>query len=353
MPSDLNTVPVWVLLGAKHGDNQQLLAIAEAMDRPYRVIPLHFNRAARFPPLVLGTGRLSWRTECSLQPPWPQAVLAAGRKSVPAARWIRKQSGGFTRLIHINRPWAPLAWFDLIVTTPQYAVPSRANVLNNLMPFVLPAPRESAAASLAERSANMPRPWTVVLVGGNSRPYVLNETSARLLAQKVNEQVLEIGGSAWVLGGPRTQDTAMTIIESTLCVPAHVSRWGHGENLYRSLLREADRLIVTADSASMLTEALLSGRTVVPFTLPAQPHWKWRLTSAWRSLAERQPDSLLARAYERTVDLGLLSAVRDIGQLQRALADAGMFDTNGRAQEVAARERRATLSRITQTLASG
>jgi len=350
MSSELNTVPIWVLLGAKHGDNQQLLAIAEAMNRPYRVIPLQFNRAARLPPLVLGTGRLSWRTECALHPPWPQAVLAAGRKSVPAARWIRKQSQGRTRLIHVNRPWAPLAWFDLIVTTPQYAVPSRANVLTNLMPFVVPAPRESATTSLADQTTRMPRPWTVVLVGGNSRPYVLNEASARLLAQAVNEQVRETGGSAWVLGGPRTADSAMTIIEANLCAPAHVSRWGQGENLYPTLLREADRFIVTADSASMLTEALLSGHTVTPFTLPAHPHWKWRLASVWRAAAERKPASAMARLYGWAVDVGLLSAVRDIGHLQRALADAGMFGAEGRPQEVAARERHATLARIAQTI---
>ena len=350
MSSELNALPVWVLLGAKHGDNQQLLAIAEAMNQPYRVIPLQFNRAARFPPLLLGTGRLSWRTECALEPPWPQAVLAAGRKSVPAARWIRKQSQGRTRLIHVNRPCAPLAWFDLIVTTPQYAVPSRSNVLNNLMPFVLPAPREYTAASLADQTARMPRPWTVVLVGGNSRPYVLNEASARLLAQTVNEQVRETGGSAWVLGGPRTKDSAMAIIEATLCSPAHVSRWGQGENLYHTLLREGDRFIVTADSASMLTEALLSGHTVTPFTLPAQPHWKWRLASFWRAAAERKPASAMARIYEWSVDVGLLSAVRDIGHLQRALADAGMFGADGRPQEVSARERHATLARIAQTI---
>lgn len=351
MPPELNPVPVWVLLGAKHGDNQQLLAIAEAMNQPYRAIPLQFNRASRFPPLLLGTSRLSWRSESALQPPWPQVVLAAGRKSVPAARWIRQQSGGQTRLIHVNRPWAPLAWFDLIITTPQYAVPRRPNVLTNLMPFVTSLADDATAASLAERAAQMPRPWTAVLVGGKSRPYVLDEASAHLLAQTVNEQLRASGGSAWVLGSPRTQDTVMNVLESSLCGPTHVSRWGQGENLYRALLREADRFIVTTDSASMLTEALLSGRAVTPFKLPAHPNWKWRLASVWRAAAERQPGSTTAWLYERAVDLGLLSAVRDVGHLQRALAEAGLFNAEGRAQEVAASERHATLSRIAQTIA--
>lgn len=353
MPSELNTVPIWVLLGARHGDNQQLLAIAEAMNLPYRAIPLYFNWATCLPPLLLGASRLSWRAECALQPPWPQAVLAAGRKSVPAARWIRRQSGGRTRLIHVNRPWAPLAWFDLIVTTPQYAVPRRPNVLTNLMPFVQPAGHDASSVSLADRAANMPRPWTAVLVGGKSHPYELDEASARQLAQTVNDQLRASGGSAWVLGSPRTQAGVLDILEAALRGPTHVSRWGQGENLYRTLLHEADRFIVTTDSASMLTEALLSGRAVTPFKLPAHPQWTWRLASAWRAAAERQPASVTARVYEQAVDLGLLSAVRDVGRLQHALAEAGLFDAEGRAQEVAARERRATLSRIAQTLAGG
>lgn len=192
----------------------------------------------------------------------------------------------------------------------------------------------------------------MVLVGGKSRPYVLNKNSAGVLAQTVNQQVSAAGGSAWVLGGPRTTAMAMAIIEAGLDVPAHVSRWGDGENLYPTLLGAADRFIVTADSASMLTEALLSGRPVTPFKLPAQPHWKWRLASVWRSAAERAPGSLTARSFEWAVDLGLLSAVRDIERLHRALAAAGMFAAHGRPQEVAARERQATLARIAQTIAS-
>lgn len=158
MPSDTSHAAIWVLLGEKHGDNQQLLAIAQSLNRPFRVIPLHFNRAARVVPLLLGTSRLSWRSDTELRAPWPQMVLAAGRKSVPAARWIRRHSGGSTRLIHINRPWAPLAWFDLIVTTPQYAVSGRPNVLTNLMPFVLPATEGASVASLADLALHMPRP---------------------------------------------------------------------------------------------------------------------------------------------------------------------------------------------------
>jgi hypothetical protein len=195
---------LWVLLGNRHGDNRQLQAIADALGRPYRTVQLRFGRGARLAPARWFAHRLTWRTEPALSPPWPRAVLASGRKSVPAALWIRRASGGRTRLIHVNRPWAPLAWFDLVVTTPQYALPERDNVLTNLLPFVPAVAPAPLPASLVERAAALPRPWTAVLVGGNSRPFVLDEATATRLAAVVDAERKAVGGSAWVLDSPRT-----------------------------------------------------------------------------------------------------------------------------------------------------
>ena len=71
--------------------------------------------------------------------PWPDIVLDCGKRSVPVARWIKKQSGGRTRLVHLGRPWGAFDWFDLIVTTPQYRVPPRANVQVNAVPMNRPS----------------------------------------------------------------------------------------------------------------------------------------------------------------------------------------------------------------------
>ena len=342
---------IWVLLGSRHGDNQQLLAIAQALGMPYRAIQLQFNAASKLGPSLLGATRLSWsnRSAAPLRAPWPRVVLAAGRRSVPAARWIQRQSGGRTRLVHVNRPWAPLTWFDLVVSTPQYVLPHRDNVLVNRMPFMaseLPCAGAAMPASLRQHEAAMPRPWTLVMVGGNSRPYVLDDSAAAGLAHRVNEEVRSSGGSAWVLGSPRTPASAMDRIERALAVPSQVVRWGRAENPYPALRQTAERFIVTMDSASMLSEALLSGRPVRPFPLPARPDWRWRLATGWRAAAERAPASLLARSFEALHELGWLSSVRDIGLLVRALEAAHVFDGQGRAPELARQERQATVARI-------
>jgi len=342
----VNDATLWVLLGNRHGDNRQLLAIAEALDRPYRAVQLRFNRGAGLPMARWGAHRLTWASGTALGPPWPRAVLAAGGRSVPAALWIRRESGGQTRLIHVNRPWAPLAWFDLVVTTPQYGLPERANVLTNLLPFVPPPESVPLPASYDAVAATLPRPWTAVLVGGNSRPFVFDDATAARLAATVNAEVRAVGGSAWVIDSPRTPASTMETLARALEVPAQVVRWGRDANCYAALLGLADRFIVTADSASMLTEALLSGRPVTPFALPAQADWRWRLGAAWRAAAERAPHSLTRRALDAAVGRGLLVSVRDLGRLQRALREAELFGGAGRPLEWADRERRQTVARI-------
>ena len=38
-----------------------------------------------------------------LQRPWPDLVIATGRRTAPIASWIRKQSGGLTRTVQMGR----------------------------------------------------------------------------------------------------------------------------------------------------------------------------------------------------------------------------------------------------------
>ena len=101
---------VWLLLGAKAGDNDQLEAIAAALEelRPVTVARrvLRFHRGELLVTLLQTPSLLglvpSART--GIEPPWPQLVLTAGRRNEPVARWIQRRSGGRTRLVHVGRP---------------------------------------------------------------------------------------------------------------------------------------------------------------------------------------------------------------------------------------------------------
>src|SRR5690606_33925339 len=118
-----------------------------------------------------------------LAPPWPDLLITAGMRNEPVARWVRRQSGGRTRLVHLGRPWADPRDFDLVITTPQYRLPQRPNVLHNDLPLhrVRPGRLAEAVARWGPALAHLPAPRIAVIVGGSSGPYTLGARAARRL----------------------------------------------------------------------------------------------------------------------------------------------------------------------------
>ncbi len=133
-----------------------------------------------------------------LEPPWPDLVISSGVRNEPVCRWIRAQSGGRTRYVHVGRPWGPLASFDLVITTPQYRVPAHPNVLNNMLTLhsVTPQRLASARDQWAAAFAHLPRPRIAVIVGGDSGPFTLGPKAASRLARQASTLARQSGGLA-------------------------------------------------------------------------------------------------------------------------------------------------------------
>ena len=154
-------------------------------------------------------------------------MLLAHQSNEMVARWIRRQSGGRTRLVLLGRPWAPVESFDLVVTTPQYELPEAANVLHNLLPLHgVTAERLADAAERWEpRLAHLPRPFVTVLVGGSSGPYVFDEQAAARLGREASELARSLGGSVLVSTSARTKPAAVDALFAAIDAPACLHRW--------------------------------------------------------------------------------------------------------------------------------
>ena len=197
-------------------------------------------------------------------------MLSAGRRNEPIARWIKRQAPS-TRIVHVGRPWSSLDCFDLIVTTPQYRLPVRPNILHNETPLHRVTKERLAreAARWQERLRHLPRPFTAVVVGGSSGPYSFDHRAAERLARDASALAAKSGGSLLMTTSARTPLATLETLEQNITVPAHLFRWtkGANDNPYFAFLGLADTIVVTGDSMSMLAEACATRKPVYIFDL--------------------------------------------------------------------------------------
>ena len=251
-------------------------ALADALGWPYQVKQLRHNKLNTLPTILLraSTITVDKKKSDALSPPWPDVVIAASRRASPVALWIRKQSGGRTRLVHLLHTQAPLHWFDLVLTIPQYRLPVRDNVVHlaGALNRIDMARIRDAAAKWQPRLQHLPRPWTALLVGGSSSSYLLDSGRAAELGRAASAAARQRGGSLLVTTSPRTPADATRALVDAIDAPStFVYEWKPNDadnNPYHGFLALADHFIVTVDSASLLVEAAQTGRDVAVFEWP-------------------------------------------------------------------------------------
>ena len=267
---------VWLLEPYRAGEQQQVLALAEALGWPFECRRLHYHRLrGAATNLGRGTGLsgIDLRRSDALAAPWPDLLITAGMRNEPVARWVRMRSGGRTRLVHLGRPWADPAHFELVITTPQYRLPQRPNVLHNDLPLhrIQGTRLADAAARWLPSLAALPAPRIAVIVGGNSGPYTLGARAARRLLDEAAALARNARGSLLISTSPRTPAAALAQLQRDCGVPVQLYRWRPEDpaNPYFGYLALADALVVTADSISMLAEAGATGKPLYLFDLGA------------------------------------------------------------------------------------
>jgi mitochondrial fission protein ELM1 len=313
----------WMLTGDKAGDNAQMRVLAKAAGLAPIEIPLEFNGLYRLSNWRLGatTRTLTDGSRQKLQPPWPDIVLSSGRRSVPVARWIKRQSGGRTKLVHVGRPWGRAAWFDLVIAMPQYDLPERHNVFQARMPFNAHSPQALAAAAdrWRERLNVYPRPWIGVLVGGKSAPFVLDAKIAGEIGKAVSKRARDRAGSVLVVTSRRTGPDATEALFGAIEDPALRYNWRKDDpdSPYLAILALSDEFVVSGDSASMLAEAVRSGRPVSIACLPIKRGRRRRRVDIARKILPR-------RIFDLLVDWGLITSTRHMNLLHRRLVAEGL-----------------------------
>ena len=256
---------VWALLGPHRGDNNQILALVEALGLPFEEKRLDYNQLRRLQPWVLGASFASVEERCRklIEGEPPDLTISTGHRSVPVVRELRRRSGGRTKSVHLGYPRISPKHFDLVVTTPEYPVPEAPNVLR--IPFAL-TPHGAREVDQADRDLLQayPRPRRLLLLGG---PTLYWELPANRIARTVSKLARAAGwegGSVLAVGSPRTPPELLTAVRLTLessTVP-FLFEPGDGPPAYPALIEAADEIFVTADSVAMVADAVTTEKPV-------------------------------------------------------------------------------------------
>lgn len=209
------------------------------------------------------------RAQSPLSPPFPDFVIASGRRAVPYVRRIMRLSPKtFTAFMKDPRTGVDAAH---LIWVPEHDPLRGENVF-----VTLTSPHRCSEERLREARARaseiLPKlagEAVALLLGGNSVNHswpqgVISDFAARL--KKLIKTGEARGGLSFlVTPSRRTPPELLASVKEALAQTPHYIWDGTGENPYLAMLAAADHFIVTADSVNMVGETLVSGKPVHVF----------------------------------------------------------------------------------------
>lgn len=335
--NDISPSPrIWVIKGDRPGDNAQVETLVGALRLPVerhyvRVAPPWDKRKPRVRPTL---HHIDPARSDPLHPPWPDLVITVGRRLSMVALWVKKQSGGRTRIVLVGKPSGSTQPYELIVTSSEVQIPPASNVLRIALPLVSVDEEKVRGAREAwhEKLSVLARPLVAVLVGGPTNPFTFNRRVERDLIRLAAGIREKQGGTAYFSTSPRTPAHAIRALRAGLPEDTPFFHWRPDapDNPYHALLGTADGFIVTGDSVSMLVEVARLRRPLAIYPLPygALHRFDQLRRRGARWLYEPDTGSSLDgfRHGVRTAGkaLHLLPRTRDFTAIHQLLIDRGL-----------------------------
>jgi len=270
---------IWVIPGNRPGDDAQVYALAEELGLPFETRKLVFNWRFWLSGKYMGASPISVVREIrekTLAPPWPDLIILVGRRAVPIARWVQQQSGGRTRLVYVGHPRVPPETFDLVFTTRQYLTPAGPSM--RLQPIAMSRYREPPKTTTEEQAwlDSLPRPRLLLMLGGKTRHWQMRPRLISSYCERLAGRAVRAGGSLVVVRSARTEEHVLDELER--CLADCECEWRvvrHDFPRFEVLLDDADELFPTADSISMISESIVTGKPVG--IVPVEMKWAGRL----------------------------------------------------------------------------
>lgn len=203
---------------------------------------------------------------------FPDAVISVSRRTLPIALWIKKHSQGKTKIIQLMYPGNfGTKQIDLLVISEHdrgKADGDNIFYITGSPHRVFPEVLDEARKQWTPVFSKLPRPWTVVILGGEIKNKPVKPENFELLGKRLRQLHEIISGSFLITSSRRTGKQAEDIIMNKIKdIPAYTYLWGEKkDNPIMGFYACADRIIATGDSISMVCEACGTGKPVMIFS---------------------------------------------------------------------------------------
>lgn len=257
-------VTCWGIGDGAAGHRSQILGLCHALGGTHEL----FESRVRLPWKCFPVGWIpTWRSVLRQDVPFPvspqpRAITSCGHSGAISSILVRRTFSIPPFAIHLQNPGCDLFRFDLVVA-PEHDLLNGPNViptfgaLHPLSPGIL--------ARLASEPAppglrDVLRPFAAVLLGGPNKYYPFSPADMAAFARRLN-MVSSLGIALAIIPSRRTPAHAVQTLQWEFGDRYFV--WdGKTENPYRHALAQAEHVIVTSDSVSMISEAAATGRPV-------------------------------------------------------------------------------------------
>lgn len=247
----------WIITEGMAGTENQCIGVARALGLEPEIKRIGLKEPWKTLSPALGFEG-PWCFTEPLEGPWPDILLASGRKAVAAARYVKKASEGKTFVCFIQDPRVSPKDFDL-VAVPEHDPTRGSNVITTLA-----APNKITDDKLDDAREEFPQfediksPRVAVMIGGNSKAHTLTQAVMETLC----EQLKGLDCGLMVSTSRRTGEANTQMLHDALKGTDAFIWDGQEPNPYIAMLAWADHIIVTSDSTSMLSDAAATGKPV-------------------------------------------------------------------------------------------
>ena len=193
-------------------------------------------------------------------------AISCGRKSVVPSIILKKKNDKiFT--IHIQDPKVSFKNFDLIVA-PEHDTMVGENVINSKVAihYITKDEIEKANSYLSDKINN--KKIVSLILGGPNKYYNFNNEELTKIFNKVRSNFISIGYKIIIIPSMRTPKRIIDLANKEFLSDGYVVN-SVDRQAYLASLALANKIVVTCDSTSMISEAAASGKPI--FVAHMQP----------------------------------------------------------------------------------